>query len=86
MLDPHSARFNDGIVTVNLMTGDITDTGDLMEIGLTGAKDYTIEPSTGTREMGEQFYQGQVDFLAEFIEEFRKVSLPDIRATGPLAG
>jgi creatinine amidohydrolase len=85
MLDPHSARFNDGIVSVNLMTGDITDTGDLMEVGLTGAKDYTIEPSTGTREMGEQFYRGQVDYLVEFIEEFRKVTLPPIAATGPLA-
>lgn len=84
MLDPHSARFKGGVVNVNLQTGDITDTGDLMEFGLTGAKDYTIEPGTGTKEMGEKFFQGQVDYLVEFIEEFRKVTLPALDSTGKL--
>jgi creatinine amidohydrolase len=85
MLDPHSTKFKGGIVGVNLLTADITDTGDLMEIGLTGAKDYTIEPSTGTKEMGERFLEGQANYLAEFVEEFRKVKLPPVNSTGPLA-
>lgn len=85
MLDPHSTKFKGGVVGVNLLTADITDTGDLMEIGLTGAKDYTIEPSTGTKEIGERFLQGQADYLADFVEEFRKVKLPPVETTGPLA-
>ncbi|MCJ7622716.1 MAG: creatininase family protein [Anaerolineaceae bacterium] len=85
MLDPHTIEFNNATVAINLLTGDITDTGDMMEFGLTGAKDYTIEPSTGTKELGKKFYEGQADYLAEFIKEFRKVSLPPIEKTGPLA-
>ncbi|MCE5208706.1 MAG: creatininase family protein [Chloroflexi bacterium] len=84
-LDPHSTKFQGGVVGVNLFTADITDTGDLMEFGLTGAKDYTIEPSTGTKEIGERFLEGQADYLANFIEEFRKVTLPPVETTGPLA-
>ena len=85
MLDPHTIAFNNATVSINLLTGDITDTGDLMEIGLTSAKDYTIEPSTGTKELGEEFLEGQANYLAEFVEEFRKVTLPPISKTGPLA-
>lgn len=85
MLDPHGAKFNNATVSVNLLVGDMTDTGDLMEYGLTGAKDYTIEPSTATRQMGEKFYAGLTQYLADFIEEFRKVQLPPITAIGPLA-
>lgn len=84
-LDPHSTEFEGGVVGVNLLTADITTTGDLMEFGLTAAKDYTIEPSSGTKEMGEKFLEGQADYLAKFIEEFRKVTLPPVKSTGPLA-
>jgi len=85
MLDPHTIEFNNATVSINLLTGDITDTGDLMEFGLTAAKDYTIEPSTGTKELGEEFFEGQADYLAKFVEEFRKVTLPPVSETGPLA-
>lgn len=85
MLDPHTIAFKNATVGINMLTGDITDTGDLMEFGLTAAKDYTIEPSTGSKALGEKFFEGQADYLADFVEEFRKVTLPPIEETGPLA-
>lgn len=52
---------------------------------MTGAKDYTIPPTTARKEIGEALYEGLADYLAEFIEEFRKVKVPPIGSVGPLA-
>jgi creatinine amidohydrolase len=82
----HVAKFGEGRVTVNLIMTDITDDGAMMEYGLTGAKSYETEPSTATKEMGEQIFEGLADYMAEFIEEFRKVTLPTLYTAAPLAG
>jgi creatinine amidohydrolase len=83
--DLRAARFKDAHLAVNLVMTDITDNGAMMEIGLTGAKDFTIPPAVATREMGETLYEGLASYYAEFIEEFRKVKLPPIGSVGPLA-
>jgi creatinine amidohydrolase len=83
---PHGARFKGGHLTVNLITNDITESGDMLEYGLTVAKDYGIPPTVATKEMGEEILNGLADYLAEFVEEFRKVELPAIEDMGPLAG
>lgn len=50
---PHRAQFKGGALTVNLVTNDITDTGDMLEYGLTVAKDYSIPPTAASKERGE---------------------------------
>ena len=82
---PHDARFKGGSVNVNLLIADITDTGDMLEYGLTAAKDYSIPPTAATKEMGEAIYEGIANYLAEFVKEFRKVQLPPVEELGPLA-
>ncbi len=79
------ARFKGATLTVNCIMTDITDKGDMMEYGLTGAADYNIPPTAGTREMGEEILEKLADYLADFVEEFRKVKLPPIGSVGPLA-
>ncbi|MBC7260324.1 MAG: creatininase family protein, partial [Chloroflexi bacterium] len=82
---PHDARFNGGSVFVNLITADITDSGDMLELGLSAASRYDIPPTAGSKEMGEKIYQGITDYLVKFVEEFRKVTLPPVDSLGPLA-
>lgn len=82
---PHNARFRGAPLTVNLVVSDITETGDMLEYGLTAAKDFDIPPTAGTREMGEAILEGVADYLAEFVAEFRKVRLAPLDELGPLA-
>ena len=82
---PHGAKFKGGFVFVNLATVDLTETGDMLEYGLTAAKDYSIPPTAGTKEMGETILNGIADYLAEFVEEFRKVELAPLDTLGPIA-
>jgi len=78
------ARFKGGTFLVNLVTADVSDTGDIMEYGLTGAKDYEIEPTAASKAMGERILEGLADYLAEFVAEFRSVTLPPVDEIGPL--
>ena len=82
---PHIARFKGVPLSVNLVTVDITETGDMLESGLTAATDFSIPPTAASKEIGEALYEGMADYLAEFIEEFRKVKLPLLEEIGPLA-
>jgi creatinine amidohydrolase len=81
----HVARFHEGKLTVNLIMTDITETGGMMEYGLTAAKSYDIQPSQATKEMGETILDGLANYLADFVEEFRKVKLPALYSVGPVA-
>jgi creatinine amidohydrolase len=82
---PEDARFKGGRVIVNLTTADSTDTGDMMEYGLTAAASYDTPPTAGTAEMGMAILNGLADYLVEFIAEFRKVRLQPLDRMGPLA-
>jgi creatinine amidohydrolase len=84
--DLRAARFKGAVMAVNLIMTDITDSGGMMEYGVTAATDYSIPPSVATREMGEKLYEGLAAYYADFVEEFRKVTLPPIGSVGPLAG
>jgi creatinine amidohydrolase len=83
--DLRAARFKGARLTVNMIMTDITDNGAMMEYGLTTAKDFSIHPSAGTQEMGEKIYDGLASYLAAFVEEFGKVTVPPIGSVGPLA-
>lgn len=82
---PHVAKFKGIPVSVNLVTVDITETGDMLEPGLTAATDFSIPPTAASKEIGEALYEGMADYLAEFVAEFRKVKLPLLEEMGPLA-
>lgn len=82
----HVANFKGGHLAVNLYMTDISDDGAMMEYGLTSAKNFSTEPSTATKKMGNEVFDGLADYLAEFVEEFRKVSLPTVNSVGPTAG
>jgi creatinine amidohydrolase len=81
---PHHAEFKGGALTVNLITADITDTGDMLEYGLTAAANYDTPPTAATKEMGNTILDGLADYLAEFVEEFRKVTLPRLEEMKPV--
>jgi creatinine amidohydrolase len=82
---PDIARFKEGTLFVNLVSVDATDTGDMLEIGLTGASSYEVPPTSGSKEMGEAILEGLAGYLAEFVQEFRKVTLAPLDTLGPLA-
>lgn len=81
---PHDARFNGGTVFVNLITADLTDSGDMLELGLSAATNYDTPPTAASKEMGDRIYDGVADYLACFVQEFSKVTLPPVDALGPL--
>lgn len=79
-------RFKEGTMAINGVMTDVTETGDMLELGESAATDYDIEPTAGTAEMGNAILDGVADYLAEFVEEFRKVTFPPIGSEGPTAG
>lgn len=81
---PHDAKFHGGSVFVNLITADLTDSGDMLELGLSAATNYDTPPTAASKEMGEKIYQGITDYLVKFVEEFGKVKLPPVESLGPL--
>jgi creatinine amidohydrolase len=83
--DLRIARFKGAHLAVNLIMTDVTDDGGMMEYGMTAAKDYAIPPTAASKEIGEKIYEGLANYYAEFIEEFRRVTLPPIGSVGPLA-
>lgn len=74
----HTMRIN-GVMT------DVTETGDMLEIGESAAQSYDIEPTSASAEMGNKILDTLADYLAEFIEEFRKVKFPPVGVEGPAA-
>ena len=47
----------------------------MLEYGLTSATDFSIPPTAGTKEMGEQILDGVAAYLARFVAEFRKIEI-----------
>jgi creatinine amidohydrolase len=82
----HQARFKNGVLGINLVMTDVTDTGDMLEIGVSTANNYDTPPTASSKEMGNTILDGLADYLTEFVEEFRKVQLPPVGTTGPTAG
>lgn len=79
-------RFKDATMQINGVMTDVTETGDMLEYGESPAANYDIEPMSATPEMGNKILDSVADYLAEFIEEFRKVKFPPVGSTGPTAG
>lgn len=78
-------RFKDHTLKINGVMTDVTVTGDMLEVGESAAQNYDIEPTIATAEMGNKILNSLADYLAEFIEEFRKVKFPPVGTEGPAA-
>jgi len=79
-------RFKDATMQINGVMTDVTETGDMLEYGESPAQNYDIEPTIATKEMGEKILDSVADYLAEFIDEFRKVEYLPVGSEGPTAG
>ena len=79
-------RFKNGVLTINGVMTDVTDTGDMLEYGESPAQNYDLEPTIATKEMGEMMLDRLADYLAEYVEEFRKIIYPPVGSVGPTAG
>jgi creatinine amidohydrolase len=67
------ARFKGVNIIVNSVVSDVSPAGNMLEFGMTEAQDYSTPPTAATAEMGNQMLDGIADYLAEFIQAFRKV-------------
>jgi len=74
--DIRDCRFKGVPVHVGVRIKDYTDTGDLIEYGWFPEADHTIPPTAASADMGREIIDAVAKFIAEFIEEFRKVKLP----------
>ncbi len=79
-------RFKNANLLINSVMSDVTETGDMLEIGESPATNYDIEPTSATAEMGNKILEAVADYLAEFIEEFRKVHYPPLKVVDRLVG
>jgi len=78
-------NFKGHTLQINGVMTDVTFTGDMLEIGESSAQNYDIEPTSANAEMGEKILESLADYLAEFVEEFRKVKFPPVGEEGPAA-
>lgn len=72
---PHEILFKGVPVHIRLATQDFTDTGDMPEPGLTPHGDPTIPPDRASPELGARLMDTVVNFIVDFILEFRKMRL-----------
>jgi len=66
-------KFREGSVRFYLMMKDITDTGDMLEYGLSSNADFTISPAGASIEKGKEVAKAMVDYIVDFTEEFKKI-------------
>ena len=74
--DIHECRFKSGLIHVALRTRDYTDTGDMIEYGVSPGVDHSVPPTAASPELGREVMEKVSQYIEEFIEEFRKVRLP----------
>ncbi|MBI9043521.1 MAG: creatininase family protein [Anaerolineaceae bacterium] len=78
-------RYKDATMHVNGVMADITETGDMLEFGESGATNYDIDPKSATKEMGDAILNSLAEYLTEYVEKFRQVKFPPVDSIGPAA-
>lgn len=74
ILDGSACEYKGGVVNFYLRMGEVTDTGDMLEIGHSKEADYTISPRDSTPELGKELLDFVIDYTVDFLEEFKKVN------------
>lgn len=76
LFDNDECRFRNTPIHVSLRTKDYTDTGDMIEYGHSPDVDHSVPPTEATAEMGKEIIEALTRHIAEFITEFKSVTLP----------
>ncbi|MHB0884883.1 MAG: creatininase family protein [Bacillota bacterium] len=79
MLDLTACQFEKGVIQIGLRTKDVTDTGDMIEYGLSTNTNYNVPPTEASAELGRELMDAMVKYLVAFANEFKKVSLPAVK-------
>jgi len=72
-LDLTKLKYGAGVINTYLRSGDVSDTGDLLEYGHSSNTDYAKSPVDATAENGHEIIIAVVDYIVNFIEEFKKM-------------
>ena len=72
-LDLTRLKFGPGVVNTYLRSGDVSDTGDLLEYGHSSNTDYSKSPADATAKNGQEIIEAVVDYVVDFIDEFKKM-------------
>lgn len=80
VLDGTGVKFEGGVVNFFLRMRDVTDTGDMLEIGHSADADFTISCKDATAKQGEETFDLIIDYMVDFVEEFKKVSFKPFEA------
>ncbi|MBW2059013.1 MAG: creatininase family protein [Deltaproteobacteria bacterium] len=73
IIDLTSLKFGPGVVNTYLRSGDLSDTGDLLECSDSSNTDFPKSPADATAENGQELLKAVVDYIVEFIDEFKKI-------------
>lgn len=68
-----ACKFKEGSVDFYLMMKDITDSGDMLEYDHFPNADFTISPAGASIEKGKEIAEGIINYIVDFIEEFKKI-------------
>ena len=74
VLDGTACSYKNGIVRFSLMMKDVTDNGAIFEYGHSADADYSLDVRGATAENGEEIVDAVVEYVVDFVEEFRKIN------------
>jgi len=72
-LDLTRLQFGPGVINTYLRSGDVSDTGDLLEFGHSSNTAYEKSPAEATAENGQEIINAVIDYIVDFIKEFKKM-------------
>lgn len=78
-LDLTRLKFGPGVVNTYLRSGDVSDTGDLLEYGHSSNTAYEKSPAEATAEIGQEIIKAVIDYIVKFIDEFKKIQFKPIK-------
>ena len=66
------------MVNTYFRSGDVSDTGDLLEYDDSANTDFPKSPADATAENGQELLKAVVDYIFEFIDEFKKIHFDSV--------
>ena len=73
IMDLTTFKFGPGVVNTYFRSGDVCDTGDLLEYGHSSNTDFSKSSADATAENGQELLKAVVDYIVDFIDEFKKI-------------
>jgi len=73
IMDLTTFKFGPGLVNTYFRSGDVSDTGDLLEYGHSSNTDFSKSSADATAENGQELLKAVVDYIVDFIDEFKKI-------------